>query len=143
MKKIVLLLGIVVSLSSCSIVGGTIGLVGGTISAGGKVIGGLIGNKNGEIKAKDVKYKFSDVEVLVEDSMTTVTGKLTHNVSKKENLIISIPCFNKKGVKMGDATDKIDILEKNDKWNFTAILYEGDVKYCKINDTYITINNRN
>ena len=49
MKKVVLVLGMVVLLSSCSIVGGTMGLVGGTISTGGKVIGGLIGNKNGEI----------------------------------------------------------------------------------------------
>ena len=143
MKKVVLVLGMVVLLSSCSIVGGTIGLVGGTISTGGKVIGGLIGNKNGEIKAKNVKYNFSDVEVLVEDNMTTVTGKLTHNGATKENLTIAIPCFNKKGVKMGDATDTIGILEKNDKWDFTAILHEGDVKYCKINDTYITINSGN
>ena len=90
-----------------------------------------------------VKYNFSDVEVLVEDNMTTVTGKLTHNGATKENLTIAIPCFNKKGVKMGDATDTIGILEKNDKWDFTAILHEGDVKYCKINDTYITINSGN
>lgn len=147
MKKIILLLGISAILSSCSIVGGTIGaagsVVGGALSAGGKVIGGLIGGKNGEIKAKDAKYKFSDVEVLVEDNLTTVTGSLSHNGATKENLTIAVPCFNNKNVKMGDAIDTVSILEKNQKWDFTATLNEGDVKYCKINDTYITINSEN
>ena len=98
MKKTVLLLGIAAVLSSCSLVGGTIGaagsVVGGALSAGGKVIGGLIGGKDGEIKAKNAKYKFSDVEVLVEDNMTTVTGSLSHNGATKENLTIAVPCFN-------------------------------------------------
>ena len=53
MKKIILLLVLAAVLSSCSIVGGTIGaagsVVGGALSAGGKVIGGLIGGKNGKI----------------------------------------------------------------------------------------------
>ncbi len=147
MKKTVLLLGIAAVLSSCSLVGGTIGaagsVVGGALSAGGKVIGGLIGGKDGEIKAKNAKYKFSDVEVLVEDNMTTVTGSLSHNGATKENLTIAIPCFNSKNVKTGDAVDTVSILEKNQKWDFTATLNEGDVKYCKINDTYITINSEN
>lgn len=141
MKKGLMIFGIILGLTSCSIVGGTVGaagsIIGGTISAGGKIIGSLIDNKDGEIKAKDAKYKFSKAEIITEEGITTVTGELTHNGSTKSNLTIEIPCFDKNGVKLGDATDSIETLEKGNIWKFNARLNNGDVKTCKINDTYI------
>lgn len=128
--------------ATVGVVGGAVKAVGGAtgavLGAGGKALGTVIGGKSGEIKASDAKYKFSDVEIITEDDITTITGKLSHNGVTKNNLSIAIPCFNKKGVKLGDATDTVSVLEKNETWEFTATLYEGKVNACKINDTYIT-----
>lgn len=141
MKKGIIMLGIILGMSSCSLIGGTVGaagsIIGGTISAGGNIIGSLIDKKDGEINARDAKYKFSNAEVVTEDGLTTVTGKLSHNGITKSNLTIEIPCFDKNGVKLGDAVDSIDTLEKGETWEFSAKLNNGDVKTCKIKDTYI------
>jgi putative liporotein len=51
---------------------------------------------------------------------------------------LEIPCFDKKGDKIGDAVDTIDSLEKNKKWEFRAVLNSGDVKSCKVKDSYVS-----
>ena len=95
MKRRILLFGIMLGTSSCGVISGVGNVVGGTIKAAGgvtgavigttgKLIGGIIGGSNGEIKAKNTKYKFSDAEVEITGGKTIVTGILTHNgVNKK------------------------------------------------------------
>ena len=148
MKKRILLIGIMLGISSCGIVGGVGSVVGGTIKAAGgitgavigttgKLIGGIIGGKDGEIKAKNTKYKFANAEVEITGGKTIVTGILTHNGVTKRNLTIEIPCFDENGAKIGDAVDNISSLSKNEKWEFQAIINTDEVKTCKLKDTYI------
>ena len=75
----------------------------------------------------------------VDQYTAVITGTLTHNGSTKKNLRFSIPCFDKKGNKVGDAIATIDELEKGKKWKFRAILNEENVAACKIKDAYITV----
>ncbi|BBM35787.1 FxLYD domain-containing protein [Pseudoleptotrichia goodfellowii] len=148
MKKIIITIGTALILSSCGVVGAAGSVVGGTVKAAGtvtgavikttgKIIGGIIGGNDGEIEAKGVKYKFSKAKVENDGNTTVVTGTLSHNGSKKENVSIQIPCFDKKGDKVGDAVDNIEYLEKNKKWEFRAVLNTGDVKACKVKDAYV------
>ena len=71
MKKILIITGTALVLSSCGVVGAAGSIAGGTIKAAGTVtgavikttgniIGGIIGGNDGEINAKGVKYKFSN-----------------------------------------------------------------------------------
>ena len=150
MKKRILLFGIMLGTSSCGIIGGVGSVVGGTIKAAGavigttgKLIGGIIGGSDGEIKAKNTKYKFSNAEVEISGGKTIVTGILTHNGVTKKNLTIEIPCFDKNGAKIGDAVDNISSLVKNEKWEFQAILNTNETKTCKLKDTYIYERNMN
>ena len=154
MKKRILLFGIMLGTSSCSIIGGVGSVVGGTIKAAGgvtgvvigttgKLIGGIIGGKSGEIKAKNTKYKFSDADVEITGGKTIVTGILTHNGITKKNLTIEIPCFDKNGAKIGDAVDNISSLTKDEKWEFRAVLDTNETKTCKLKDTYIYEGNVN
>ena len=154
MKKRILLFGIMLGTSSCGIIGGVGSVVGGTIKAAGgvtgavigttgKLIGGIIGGSDGEIKAKNTKYKFSNAEVEISGGKTIVTGILTHNGVTKKNLTIEIPCFDKNGAKIGDAVDNISSLVKNEKWEFQAILNTNETKTCKLKDTYIYEGNMN
>lgn len=39
----------------------------------------------------------------VDQYTAVITGTLTHNGSTKKNLRLSIPCFDKKGNRVGDA----------------------------------------
>jgi len=153
-KRRILLFGIMLGTSSCGIISGVGSVVGGTIKAAGgvtgavigttgKLIGGIIGGSNGEIKAKNTKYKFSDAEVEITGGKTIVTGILTHNGVTKKNLTIEIPCFDKNGAKIGDAVDNISSLAKNEKWEFQAILNTNETKTCKLKDTYIYEGNTN
>ena len=148
MKKMMTVAGIVLLLSSCGVVGAAGSVVGGTVKAAGTVtgavvkatgniIGGIIGGNDGEIEAKGIKYKFSKTKVENDGNKTVVIGTLSHNGSKKENVSIQIPCFDKKGDKVGDAVDNIEYLEKNKKWEFRAVLNTGDVKACKVKDAYV------
>ncbi|WP_314015189.1 FxLYD domain-containing protein [Leptotrichia wadei] len=154
MKRRILLFGIMLGTSSCGIISGVGSVVGGTIKAAGgvtgavigttgKLIGGIIGGSNGEIKAKNTKYKFSDAEVEITGGKTIVTGILTHNGVTKKNLTIEIPCFDKNGAKVGDAVDNISSLAKNEKWEFQATLNKNETKTCKLKDTYIYEGNTN
>ena len=56
----------------------------------------------------------------------------------KKNVKLEVPCFDKKGDKIGDAVDTIDSLEKNKKWEFRAVINSGDVKSCKVKDSYVS-----
>ena len=114
MKKLFLLIVFSLSLISCGIVSATGSVVGGTISAvgsvtgaviktTGKIIGAVIGGSDSEVKVKDTKYKFSGVEMEVDQYTAVIIGTLTHNGSTKKNLRLSIPCFDKKGNRVGDA----------------------------------------
>lgn len=148
MKKIVLTSILAVLFSSCiigSVVGGTISaagsIVGGTISATGKIIGALIGDDDGEIKAKGVKYNYSDVEVEIDQDRTIVTGTVNHNTKTKENVRIEIPCYDKDKNYIGDAVDTIDELPKKKKWEFKAVIESADVKYANIKEAYISSSN--
>lgn len=142
MKKIFLLLSIIGLLNSCSIVGGAIGgttkIIGATVGVGGKIVSSVIGNKNdGNIKARDTEYKFDKVEVIIEKGLTTVIGELKHDGTTKSHLTIEIPCFDKNKVKIGDAVDSINSLERGEIWEFSAKLNNGNTNFCKINDSYI------
>ena len=150
MKKLFLLIALSLSLASCGLVSATGSVVGGTISAvgsvtgaviktTGKIIGAVIGGSDSEVKVKDTKYKFSGVELEVDQYTAVVTGKLSHNGSTKKNLRLSIPCFDKDGNRVGDAIATIDELEKGKKWEFRAVLNEPNVVSCKIKDAYITV----
>ena len=150
MKKIFFLITLSLSLVSCGLVSATGSVVGGTISAvgsvtgaviktTGKIIGAVIGGSDSEVKVKDTKYKFSGVEMEVDQYTAIVTGTLTHNGSNKKNLRLSIPCFDKDGNRVGDAIATIDELEKGKKWKFRAVLNEENVASCKIKDAYITV----
>ena len=75
----------------------------------------------------------------VDQYTAVITGTLTHNGSTKKNLHLSIPCFDKKGNRVGDAIATIDELEKGKKWKFRAVLNEENVASCKIKDAYITV----
>ena len=130
MKKIIMIMSSVLLLSSCGVVGAAGSIAGGTIKAAGTVagaaikttgniIGGIIGGNEGEINAKGVKYKFS-------------------KASSKKNVRLEIPCFDKKGDRIGDAVDTIDSLDKNEKWEFRAVLNSGEVKSCKVKDAYVS-----
>ena len=149
MKKIIMMMGAAFVLSSCGVVGAAGSIAGGTIKAAGTVtgavikttgniIGGIIGGNDGEIDAKGVKYKFSKAKVENDGNTTVVTGVLSHNGSSKKNVKLEVPCFDKKGDKIGDAVDTIDSLEKNKKWEFRAVLNSGDVKSCKVKDSYVS-----
>ena len=150
MKKLFLLIALSLSLASCGLVSATGSVVGGTISAvgsvtgaviktTGKIIGAVIGGSDSEVKVKDTKYKFSGVEMEVDQYTAVITGTLTHNRSTKKNLRLSIPCFDKKGNRVGDAIATIDELEKGKKWKFRAVLNEENIAACKIKDAYITV----
>ena len=139
MKKLFLLIVLSLSLISCGVVSATGSVVGGTISAVGSVTGAVIGGSDSEVKVKDTKYKFSGVEMEVDQYTAVITGTLTHNGSTKKNLRLSIPCFDKKGNRVGDAIATIDELEKGKKWKFRAVLNEENVAACKIKDAYITV----
>lgn len=149
MKKIIMIVSSVLLLSSCGVVGAAGSIAGGTIKAAGtvagatikttgKIIGGIIGGNNGEISAKGVKYKFSKAKIENDGNTTIVTGVLSHNGSSKENVRLEIPCFDKKGKSVGDAVDIISSLDKNEKWEFRAVLNSGDVKACKVKDAYVS-----
>ena len=148
MKKILIITGTALVLSSCGVVGAAGSIAGGTIKAAGTVtgavikttgniIGGIIGGNDGEINAKGVKYKFSKAKVENDGNMTIVTGVLTNTGSRKENVKIEIPCFDKKGKSVGDAVDSTVSIDKNKKWEFRAVLNSGDVKACKVKDAYV------
>ena len=150
MKKLFLLIALSLSLASCGVVSATGSVIGGTISAvgsvtgaviktTGKIIGSVIGGSDSEVKVKDTKYKFSGVELEIDQYSAVVTGKLSHNGSTKKNLHLSIPCFDKDGNRVGDAIATIDELEKGKKWEFRAVLNEPNVASCKIKDAYITV----
>ncbi|MBQ3437669.1 MAG: hypothetical protein IJG31_04075 [Fusobacterium sp.] len=80
-------------------VGGTISaagsIVGGTISATGKIIGALIGGDEGEIKAKGVKYYYSDGKVEVDRDKSIVYGTVYHKSKTRKNVKIEVPCYDK------------------------------------------------
>lgn len=144
MKKIIMIMGTALFLSSCGVVGAAGSIAGGTIKAAGtvtgaviKTTGNIIGGNDGEIDAKGVKYKFSKAKVENDGNTTIVTGVLINSGSRKENVTIEIPCFDKKGTKVGDAVDSTDSIDKNKKWEFRAVLNSGDVKACKVKDAYV------
>lgn len=148
-RKILMMVSSVLILSSCGVVSAAGSIAGGTIKAAGTVagaaikttgniIGGIIGENNGEISAKGVKYKFSKAKVENDGNTTIVTGVLSHNGSSKENVRLEIPCFDKKGDRIGDAVDTVSSLDKNKKWEFRAVLNSGDVKACKVKDAYVS-----
>ena len=135
----------VLILSSCGVIGAAGSIAGGTIKAAGtvagaaiKTTGNIIGGNEGEINAKGVKYKFAKAKVENDGNTTVVTGVLSHNGSSKKNVKLEVPCFDKKGDKIGDAVDTIDSLEKNKKWEFRAVINSGDVKSCKVKDSYVS-----
>ena len=149
MKKIIMIMGTALVLSSCGVVGAAGSIAGGTIKAAGTVtgavikttgniIGGIIGGNEGEINAKGVKYKFAKAKIENDGNTTIVSGVLSHNGSGKKNVKLEVPCFDKKGDKIGDAVDTIDSLEKNKKWEFRAVINSGDVKSCKVKDSYVS-----
>lgn len=149
MKKIIMIVTSVLVLSSCGVIDAAGSIAGGTIKAAGTVagaaikttgniIGGIIGGNEGEINAKGVKYKFAKAKVENDGNTTVVTGVLSHNGSGKKNVKLEIPCFDKKGDKIGDAVNTIDSLEKNKKWEFRAVINSGDVKSCKVKDSYVS-----
>ena len=76
--------------------------------ASGRTIGG----------SSDTKYKFSGVELEIDQYSAVVTGKLSHNGSTKKNLRLSIPYFDKDGNRVGDAIATIKELEKGKKWKY-------------------------
>ena len=150
MKKIIVMVSLSLSLVACDVVSATGSVVGGTIKAvgsvtgaviktTGKIIGSVIGGSDSEVKVKDTKYKFSGVELEIDQYSAVVTGKLSHNGSTKKNLRLSIPCFDKDGNRVGDAIATIKELEKGKKWEFRAVLNEPNVASCKIKDAYITV----
>lgn len=149
MKKLIIILSSVLILSSCSVIeaagsiaGETIkvagNVAGAAIKTTGNIIGGINGGNEGEINAKGVKYKFAKAKVENDGNTTVVTGVLSHNGSGKKNVKLEVPCFDKKGDKIGDAVDTIDSLEKNKKWEFRAVINSGDVKSCKVKDSYVS-----
>ena len=149
MKKLIIILSSVLILSSCSVIEAAGSIAGETIKAAGNVagaaikttgniIGGINGGNEGEINSKGVKYKFSKAKIENDGNTTIVTGVLSHNGSGKKNVKLEVPCFDKKGDKIGDAVDTIDFLEKNKKWEFRAVINSGDVKSCKVKDSYVS-----
>ena len=149
MKKLIIILSSAPILSSCSVIEAAGSIAGETIKAAGNVagaaikttgniIGGINGGNEGEINSKGVKYKFSKAKIENDGNTTIVTGVLSHNGSGKKNVKLEVPCFDKKGDKIGDAVDTIDSLEKNKKWEFRAVINSGDVKSCKVKDSYVS-----
>ena len=149
MKKLIIILSSALILSSCSVIEAAGSIAGETIKAAGNVagaaikttgniIGGINGGNEGEINAKGIKYKFAKAKIENDGNTTVVTGVLSHNGSGKKNVKLEVPCFDKKGDKIGDAVDTIDSLEKNKKWEFRAVINSGDVKSCKVKDSYVS-----
>lgn len=149
MKKLIIILSSALILSSCSVIEAAGSIAGETIKAAGNVagaaikttgniIGGINGGNEGEINAKGVKYKFAKAKIENDGNTTIVSGVLSHNGSGKKNVKLEVPCFDKKGDKIGDAVDTIDSLEKNKKWEFRAVINSGDVKSCKVKDSYVS-----
>lgn len=142
MKKVIILLCLMGLINSCSIlegvVGSSTGITKAAVGIGGKIVSSVIGDKNnGSIKARDTEYKFDNVEVIIDKGLTTVIGELKHNGTTKSHLTIEIPCFDKNKVKIGDAIDSIEVLERGELWKFSAKLNNGNTDFCKINDSYI------
>lgn len=135
MKRKIFIVGILALFSSCSIISESVGPILGV--ATGKILEGIIGKKNGEIKAKDVKYRFSDAELTMDNGVATITGKLSHNGPAKKNLVLKVPCQDRNGHEIGEATDKIEQMEKYQKWEFRAKLYNPDVRTCKMTEAKI------
>ena len=149
MKKLIIILSSALILSSCSVIEAAGSIAGETIKAAGNVagaaikttgniIGGINGGNEGEINTKGVKYKFAKAKIENDGNTTIVSGVLSHNGSGKKNVKLEVPCFDKKGEKIGDAVDTIDSLEKNKKWEFRAVINSGDVKSCKVKDSYVS-----
>ena len=149
MKKLIIILSSALILSSCSVIEAAGSIAGETIKAAGNVagaaikttgniIGGINGGNEGEINTKGVKYKFAKAKIENDGNTTIVSGVLSHNGSGKKNVKLEVPCFDKKGDKIGDAVDTIDSLEKNKKWEFRAVINSGDVKSCKVKDSYVS-----
>jgi len=148
MKKIIVMVSLSLSLVACGLVSATGSVVGGTIKAvgsvtgaviktTGKIIGSVIGGSDSEVKVKDTKYKFSGVELEIDQYSAVVTGKLSHNGSTKKNLRLSIPCFDKDGNRVGDAIATIDELEKGKKINQSELEYAKAIMrrlHCQVLD---------
>ena len=139
MKRKILIAGILALFSSCSIISGIAGVAGSVepIIGATNIITRIIGSKNGEIKAKDVKYRFSDAELVMDNGVAIITGKLSHNGPVKKNLVLRVPCQDKDGHEIGMATDRIEQMEKYQKWEFKAKLYNPDVRTCKMTEAKI------
>ena len=69
--------------------------------------------------------------------VATITGKLSHNGPAKKNLVLKVPCQDRNGHEIGEATDKIEQMEKYQKWEFRAKLYNPDVRTCKMTEAKI------
>ncbi len=146
MKKAVLVLGIILSLSSCSVAGEIIGgtmkaagnVVGSVISATGKVISGIIGGKTGEVTIGDVKYKYSKAEVTISEEEAIVTGRISHNGPTKTNVLLEIPCQDKDGTELGYAKAVKSEFKKNENWSFKATLDNPQVRTCKMTELKVS-----
>ena len=85
------------------------------------------------------EYEISDVKTKSDQFATYVTGILKNNGGQKGYVQIMIPCYDKDGVKLGDALANVNDIEANGKWKFKA-MFAGNEKpeTCNIDDAKVS-----
>ena len=85
-------------------------------------------------------YEIKGVKMGINDSgKFTVLGKLKNMGEKKGYTEISIPCYDKKGVKLENAFDSVESIDAGGEWEFRAEYQEsGEPSRCDINESEVT-----
>lgn len=85
------------------------------------------------------EYEFSNVEMESDQFATYITGVLQNNGGQKGYVQIMIPCYDKDGVKLGDAFANINGIEANGKWKFKAMFTGNETpKICALNNARVS-----
>ena len=77
----------------------------------------------------------------MDNGVAVISGKLSHNGPTKKNLVLKVPCQDKDSHEIRMATDRIKQMEKYQKWEFKAKLYNPDVRTCKMTEAKVTEEN--
>ena len=147
-KKIILLAGIMMVLSSCVPLVTVAAL---PIALGAEAVNdiGHSLEKNKEPKpspertlsnlVKVGNYEYSQPVIEKKDGNTIVSGTFKINVSngdKKEvsqtlrDVAMFVPCYDKDGNRIGDAEDVIKVLRKNETLKYSAVLKSQEAVSC-------------
>ena len=97
-------------------------------------------SSQGGSEAVEDEYEIKNIRMGINDSgKFSVHGSLKNMGGKKEYTEISIPCYDKSGVLLGNAFDSTDSIEGRGEWNFKAVYTEnGTPANCDVQMAEVT-----